>query len=147
MSTDDMRSYEPSAIKNAAELLTRGASLINEACPQCRGVQVKFKEVITCINCGHEQKRSKDVSSIHSKQRSMLESKGDSKSIPLEFIEDKVTDKIVKLINNLDDEDLSKEKKKADLLELYIRIIEKTRQLKNKFDVEISDAIDTRKLR
>jgi uncharacterized Zn finger protein (UPF0148 family) len=140
MSTDDMRSYEPSAIKNAAELLTRGASLINEACPKCRGVQVKFKEVITCINCGHEQKRSKDVSSIHSKQRSMLESKGDSKSSPLEFIEDKITDKIVKLINMLDDDDLSEEKKRADLLELYLRIIEKTRQLKNKFDVEMSDA-------
>jgi uncharacterized Zn finger protein (UPF0148 family) len=135
-----MRSYEPSAIKNAAELLTRGASLINESCPKCRGVQVKFKEVITCINCGHEQKRSKDVSSIHSKQRSMLESKGDSKSSPLEFIEDKITDKIVKLINMLDDDDLSEEKKRADLLELYLRIIEKTRQLKNKFDVEMSDA-------
>jgi hypothetical protein len=40
----------------------------------------------------------------------------------------------------LDDEDLSEEKKRADLLELYLRIIEKTRQLKNKFDVEISDA-------
>jgi uncharacterized Zn finger protein (UPF0148 family) len=140
MSTDDMRSYETSAIKNAAELLTRGASLINESCPKCRGVQVKFKEVITCINCGHEQKRSKDVSSIHSKQRSMLESKGDSKSSPLEFIEDKITDKIVKLINMLDDDDLSEEKKRADLLELYLRIIEKTRQLKNKFDVEMSDA-------
>lgn len=140
MSIDDRKQYEPSAIKNAAELLTRGASLINEGCPKCRGVQVKFKEVITCINCGHEQKRSKDVSSIHSKQRSMLESKGDSKSSSLEFIEDKVTDKIVKLINMLDDEDLSEEKKKADLLELYLRIIEKTRQLRNKFDVGISDA-------
>lgn len=140
MSTDDMRSYESSAIKNAAELLTRGASLINEACPECRGVQVKFKDVITCINCGHEQKRSKDVSSIHSKQQSILEDKGGSKSNPLEFIEDKVTDKIVKLINILDDEDLSEEKKRADLLELYLRIIEKTRQLKNKFDVEMSNA-------
>lgn len=140
MSTDDMRSYEPSAIKNAAELLTRGASLINEACPKCRGVQVKFKEVITCINCGHEQKSSKDVSSIHSKQRSIYESKGESKSGQLEFIEDKLTDKIVKLISMLDDEDLSEEKKKADLLELYLRIIEKTRQLKNKFDLEMSDA-------
>jgi len=139
MSTDDMRSYEPSAIKNAAELLTRGASLINEACPKCRGVQVKFKEVITCINCGHEQKRPTDVSSIHSKQQSMFESKGDSKSSPLEFIEDKVTDRIVKLISILDDEDLSEEKKKADLLELYLRIIEKTRQLKNKFNAEMSD--------
>lgn len=140
MSTDDMRSYEPSAIKNAAELLTRGASLINEACPKCRGVQVKFKEVITCINCGHEQKSSKDVSSIHSNQRSIFESKGKSKSSQLEFIEDKVTDKIVKLISMLDDEDLSEEKKKADLLELYLRIIEKTRQLKNKLDLEMSDA-------
>jgi uncharacterized Zn finger protein (UPF0148 family) len=140
MSTDDMRSYEPSAIKNAAELLTRGASLINEACPKCRGVQVKFKEVITCINCGHEQKSSKDVSSIHSKQRSIFESKGESKSSQLEFIEDIVTDKIVKLVSILDDEDLSEEKKKADLLELYLRIIEKTRQLKNKFDLEMSDA-------
>lgn len=140
MSTDDMRSYEPSAIKNAAELLTRGASLINEACPKCRGVQVKFKEVITCINCGHEQKSSKDVSSIHSKQRSIFESKGESNSSQLELIEDKVTDKIVKLISMLDDEDLSEEKKKADLLELYLRIIEKTRQLKNKFDLEMSDA-------
>ena len=140
MSTDDMRSYEPSAIKNAAELHTTGASLINEACPKCRGVQVKFKEVITCINCGHEQKSSKDVSSIHSKQRSIFESKGESKSSQLEFIEDKVTDKIVKLISMLDDEDLSEEKKKADLLELYLRIIEKTRQLKNKFDLEMSDA-------
>ena len=140
MSTDDMRSYEPSAIKNAAELLTRGASLINEACPKCRGVQVKFKEVITCINCGHEQKSSKDVSSIHSKQRSIFESKGESKSSQLELIEDKVTDKIVKLISMIDDEDLSEEKKKADLLELYLRIIEKTRQLKNKFDLEMSDA-------
>ena len=140
MSTDDMRSYEPSAIKNAAELLTRGASLINEACPKCRGVQVKFKEVITCINCGHEQKSSKDVSSIHSKERSIFESKGESKSSQLELIEDKVTDKIVKLISMLDDEDLSEEKKKADLLELYLRIIEKTRQLKNKFDLEMSDA-------
>jgi uncharacterized Zn finger protein (UPF0148 family) len=140
MSTDDMRSYEPSAIKNAAELLTRGASLINEACPKCRGVQVKFKEVITCINCGHEQKSSKDVSSIHSKQRSIFESKGESKSSQLELIEDKITDKIVKLISMLDDEDLSEEKKKADLLELYLRIIEKTRQLKNKFDLEMSDA-------
>ena len=140
MSTDDMRSYEPSAIKNAAELLTRGASLINEACPKCRGVQVKFKEVITCINCGHEQKSSKDVSSIHSKQRSIFESNGESKSSQLELIEDKVTDKIVKLISMLDDEDLSEEKKKADLLELYLRIIEKTRQLKNKFDLEMSDA-------
>ena len=141
MSTDDMRSYEPSAIKNAAELLTRGASLINEACPKCRGVQVKFKEVITCINCGHEQKRPKDVSSsIDSKQRSMFGSKGESKSSPLELIEDKVTDRIVKLISILDDEDLSEEKKKADLLGLYLTIIEKTRQLKNKFDAEMSDA-------
>lgn len=134
MSIDDTRQYkEPSAIKNAAELLTRGASLINEGCPKCRGVQVKFKEIITCINCGNRQKAFNNLSSIDSKQNSIVE---DSKRVPLELIETKVSYKIVKLINILDDdiEDISDQKKKADLLELYLRIIEKTRQLRNKVD-------------
>ena len=135
MSIDDTRQYkEPSAIKNAAELLTRGASLINEGCPKCRGVQVKFKEIITCINCGNQQNVLNNVSSIDSKQQSTVE---DSKRVPVEAIENKVTYKIMKLINILDEdnnEDISDQKKKAELLELYLRIIEKTRQLKNKAD-------------
>jgi uncharacterized Zn finger protein (UPF0148 family) len=133
MSIDDTRQYkEPSAIKNAAELLTRGASLINEGCPKCRGVQVKFKEIITCINCGNRQKAFNNLSSIDSKQNSIE----DSKRVPLELIETRVTYKIVKLMNIFDDdiEDISDQKKKADLLELYLRIIEKTRQLRNKVD-------------
>jgi uncharacterized Zn finger protein (UPF0148 family) len=135
MSIDDTNQYdEPSGIKNAAELLTRGASLINEACPKCRGVQVKFKEIITCINCGNQQNVLNNVSSIDSKQQSVVE---DSKRVPVEAIENKVTYKIIKLINILDEdnnEDISDQKKKAELLELYLRIIEKTRQLKNKAD-------------
>ena len=134
MSIDDTRQHkEPSAIKNAAELLTRGASLINEGCPKCRGVQVKFKEIITCINCGNQQKVFNNVSSIDSKQHSIVE---DSKGLPLELIENRITYKIIKLINIIDDdnEDISDQKKKADLLELYLRIIEKTRQLRNKVD-------------
>src|SRR5919108_959712 len=119
MSIDDKRSYELSAIKNAAELLTKGALLLNEACPKCRGVQVKFKDVIRCINCGNEQKVLKDTSSIHSKQRSTSE---DSKRVPLELIENKVIYKIVRLISIFDDdENLTDQKNKADLLELYLR--------------------------
>jgi uncharacterized Zn finger protein (UPF0148 family) len=132
MSIDDKKQYEPSAIKNAAELLTRGASLINEACTKCRGVQVKFKEIITCINCGNEQRVFSDRSSIDSKQLSVV---GDYKQVPLELIENSIAHKIVKLINSVlddDNEDISDQKKKADLLELYLRIIEKTRHLKNK---------------
>jgi uncharacterized Zn finger protein (UPF0148 family) len=135
MSIDDTTQYdEQSGIKNAAELLTRGASLINEACPKCRGVQVKFKEIITCINCGNQQKVLNNVSSRDSKQQSTVE---DSKRVPVEAIENKVTYKIMKLINILDqdnNEDISDQKKKAELLELYLRIIEKTRQLKNNAD-------------
>jgi uncharacterized Zn finger protein (UPF0148 family) len=132
MSIDDRKQYEPLAIKNAAELLTRGASLINEACTKCRGVQVKFREIITCINCGNEQRVFSDRSSIDSKQLSVVE---DYKQLPLELIENSIAHKIVKLINNVlddDNEDISDQKKKADLLELYLRIIEKTRHLRNK---------------
>src|ERR687884_1367124 len=131
MSKDDKRSQETSAIKNAAELLIRGASLINEACPKCRGVQVKFKEEIMCINCGNEQKAFKNDPSIPLQQQPRSETRANSKSIPLKFIEDKIAEKIVKLLYVLDDEDLSEQKKKVDLLESYLKIIEKTSYLRN----------------
>lgn len=59
----------------------------------------------------------------------------DSKGLPLELIENRIAYNIIKLVNILDyNEDISNQKKKADLLELYLTIIEKTRHLRNKAD-------------
>jgi uncharacterized Zn finger protein (UPF0148 family) len=49
------KEYEISKLKEAASLLTKGGTLINEPCSRCHGVQVKFKDKIICINCGNEE--------------------------------------------------------------------------------------------
>ena len=42
-------------LKEAASLLTKGGTLINDPCNLCSGVQVKFRDRIICINCGNEK--------------------------------------------------------------------------------------------
>jgi uncharacterized Zn finger protein (UPF0148 family) len=42
-------------LKEAASLLTKGGTLINDPCTLCSGVQVKFRDRIICINCGNEK--------------------------------------------------------------------------------------------
>jgi len=49
------KEHEISKLKEAASLLTKGGTLINEPCRRCHGVQVKFKDKIICINCGNEE--------------------------------------------------------------------------------------------
>src|SRR5215212_2998239 len=43
-----------SRIKAGASLLASGGTLTSEPCHKCGGVQVRFGEKITCINCGNE---------------------------------------------------------------------------------------------
>ena len=54
MSADD-KDRDSSKLKEAASLLTKGGTLINEACELCNGVQVRFRNNVTCINCGNEK--------------------------------------------------------------------------------------------
>ncbi|MDQ3839258.1 MAG: hypothetical protein M3297_08320 [Thermoproteota archaeon] len=54
MSADD-KERDSSKLKEAASLLTKGGTLINEPCELCNGVQVRFRNNVTCINCGNEK--------------------------------------------------------------------------------------------
>jgi uncharacterized Zn finger protein (UPF0148 family) len=54
MSTDE-KDRDSSKLKEAASLLTKGGTLISEPCDLCSGVQVKFRNKVTCINCGNEK--------------------------------------------------------------------------------------------
>ena len=60
-------------LKEAASLLTKGGTLINDPCTLCSGVQVKFRDRIICINCGNEKGASnKSDSNQQEKQRRQL---------------------------------------------------------------------------
>lgn len=54
MSADD-KDRDSAKLKEAASLLTKGGTLIDEPCDLCKGVQVRFRNKVTCINCGNEK--------------------------------------------------------------------------------------------
>ncbi len=120
-----------SKIKAAASLLVRGGTLTSEACDKCSGVQVRFADNITCVNCGNvvstepahlntetdklgaEQERSTELSSSHLNSAARL-----------------IEEKIALLASEIRFEnDISTQTQKAGLLETYLRILEKTKNL------------------
>ena len=54
MSADD-KDRDSAKLKEAASLLTKGGTLTDEPCDLCKGVQVRFRNKVTCINCGNEK--------------------------------------------------------------------------------------------
>jgi uncharacterized Zn finger protein (UPF0148 family) len=120
-------SDKSSDIKNAAALLLKGGSLISAPCSECGGVQVRFKENIICVNCRNKQSISKHSNSntIQNKRPPVTPT---SERVqveigPARFI---IQDKILMLASEIRDEtDLAIQKQKADLMDTYLRILQK----------------------
>jgi UPF0148 protein len=120
-------SDKSSDIKNAAALLLKGGSLISEPCSECGGVQVRFKENIICVNCRNKQSISKHSNSnTMQNKRSAVVPNSERVQIeirPARFI---IQDKILMLASEIRDEtDLAIQKQKADLMDTYLRILQK----------------------
>lgn len=47
---DDEQQAEKRKVALTAELMRRGATLLNDACPRCGGIQIRFKERVYCVN-------------------------------------------------------------------------------------------------
>jgi len=119
MSSED----SASRIKSAASLLVKGGTLTSEACQKCGGVQVRFADKTTCINCGNESKAG-------AQQKTELERMPVQGSAVLASAASLIEEKIGLLAAEIKSEsDISVQKKKADLLESYLRILEKTKSL------------------
>jgi len=93
--------------KRAAEMLLKGATLLSESCPYCKGVRVMKDGHALCISCGREPEK-KDIPEENLQQESkstlegILEKKIESLSKELE--QEKNYEKqqeILKLINSL----------------------------------------------
>jgi uncharacterized Zn finger protein (UPF0148 family) len=113
-----------SRMRTAASLLTKGGTLTNEPCAKCGGVQVRFGNKTTCINCGNEVKTGDQPRTIEEKFEPVQVSTGLISAASI------ITKKIVMLAAELEDErDISVQKQKAELLEIYLRILDKARSL------------------
>ncbi len=93
--------------KRAAEMLLKGATLLSESCPYCKGVRVMKDGLALCISCGREPEKKevpKDTPQQESKStlEEILEKKMSVLSQELELEKNyEKQQKILKSINAL----------------------------------------------
>lgn len=53
--------------KKAAEMLLKGATLVSDPCPYCKGVRIMKNGSALCVNCGRESSEEKIPEKIEEK--------------------------------------------------------------------------------
>ena len=103
--------------KKAAEMLLKGATLLSEPCPYCKGVRVMKEGQALCISCGREPEK-KEIPKIDEKEttKSQLE-------ITLEK-------KIESLSKDLENE--SDHEKQQEILKSINSVLETLEKVKNR---------------
>jgi uncharacterized Zn finger protein (UPF0148 family) len=115
-------------LKDAASLLLKGGTLINDPCPSCTGVQVRFQNENICINGCNPQDIVGQSTLTESPDNKGNLNRNTNRSLAKSIIQEK----IMLLIQQLRDEnDISAQKLRADLIEIYLRILEKSAALEN----------------
>ena len=106
-------------LKDAAESLLKGGTLLSEPCEKCSGIQVKKNNETKCIICGNKtstepQEPEKDLSS--SEQLNYRDS-----------INVKIGNRLAELIGKIGtDTNLIEEEQRLRVIEYYIKILEKS---------------------
>ena len=120
-------------IKDAGALLLKGGSLISEQCSKCKGVQIKFRENIICINCGNEQnitqeEVSSEVSDNTNENASVYMAEHSQRGLETSLY---IFEKKVLILSDeiRHEQDIATQKLKAELIEIYLKIIEKIKGL------------------
>ena len=112
-------------LKQAAEFLLKGGTLLSEPCEKCNGIQVKKNNEVTCIICGNtttlkEQKSTEDINKTV-----------DKRILPDFNITEKIGDRLVELIMSIgSDKNLDEEEQRLRVIDIYIKILEKIKVLK-----------------
>ena len=118
-----------SRIKTGASLLANGGTLTSEPCPRCKGVQVRHRDKVTCINCGNEVKT--DVARLQIEREQEQEKATPARrSAGLTSAASMIEEKIALLASEIRvEDDVSMQRQKVELLERYLGILEKTKSL------------------
>jgi uncharacterized Zn finger protein (UPF0148 family) len=106
-------------LKDAAEFLLKGGTLLSEPCEKCSGIQVRKNNETKCIICGNKtrsetQEPEKDLSS--SEQQNYKDS-----------INVKIGNRLAELIDKIGkDTNLIEEEQILRVIDYYIKILEKS---------------------
>lgn len=108
-------------MKNAAEFLLKGGTLLSEPCEKCSGIQVKKNDEIKCIICGNT------ISPADNKTKEI------EKIVKFDY-RNKMVEKIGKRLQELitgigSDKNLAEEEQRLRVIDTYIIILEKIKLL------------------
>ena len=131
----DSNKQNSGKLKDAASLLLKGGTLINDPCPSCTGIQVRFQNENICIDGCNPQdlvgKATRTESAVTNNEVNKNRNRNTNRSVAKSIIQEKIN----LLIQQIGDEnDISTQKIKADLIESYLRILEKTATLEDPRD-------------
>ena len=111
-------------LKQAAESLLKGGTLLSEPCEKCNGIQVKKNNEVTCIICGNTttQKEPKSTDDI--------DKTVDKRILPDFSISEKIRERLVELMMSIgSDKNLDEEEQRLRVIDIYINILEKIKVL------------------
>jgi uncharacterized Zn finger protein (UPF0148 family) len=112
-------------LKQAADFLLKGGTLLSEPCEKCNGIQIKKNNQVTCIICGNtntlkEPKSSEDIDETV-----------DKRTLADFSIREKMGERLVELMMNIgSDKNLDEEEQRLRVIDIYIKILEKIKVLK-----------------
>ena len=139
MTSEENDGNKKFGIRSAADLLTRGGTLVREPCESCNGVQIQFGNKLTCINCGNTrdvEKRNDTISSgtsgydkgkyrpTHDASLKLTSDiyENDFHDRLCTSVKQRILDLIPELKTN---KSISEELTKAQLIEIYLRILDR----------------------
>ena len=108
-------------LKNAAEYLLRGGTLLSEPCNKCSGIQIRNNNEIKCIICGNttipENNTTMEIEKIVDSDQT-------------DELGEKIRKRLNDLINGIgSDKNLVEEDQRLRVIDNYIRILEKIKIL------------------
>ncbi len=118
-------------IKTGASFLAKGGTLTSEPCTVCKGVQVRLGDKTICINCGNEVHAAVAAGGARlGSEREQEKPSTPRTSQVLTATASMIEEKISRLTSDIRMEgDISLQRQKLELLEKYLEILEKTRNL------------------
>jgi uncharacterized Zn finger protein (UPF0148 family) len=112
-------------LKQAADFLLKGGTLLSEPCEKCNGIQIKKNNQVTCIICGNT------TSLKEAKSREDIDKTVDKRTLPDFSISEKIGERLVELIMKIgSDKNLDEEEQRLRVIDIYIKILEKIKVLK-----------------
>jgi len=121
-----MSSDDAARVSNAVSMLVRGGTLTSEPCSKCGGVQVRFADKTTCINCGEQHSVVAAAEPAEDRNTEISETDESGPASAAQVLKDKIAGLVAGL---REENDISSQKQKAELIEIYLRILEKVKSL------------------